>query len=149
MYMNGLTDQLVAKGVTLTQTALKNAGFDPGPIDGIMGPKTKAAIRAFQQAKGLKVDGIVGPATTAALTPYVTPPKPDPVSIAPKIDPLKTDVGTPDLPVAAKQNTPSPAPAPSAPPTPSIGPTVVAAPKTGSMLLPLLALGGAAFLLMQ
>lgn len=49
------------------QQALKNAGFDPGPIDGIKGPKTIAAIKAFQKAKGLVVDGIVGPKTTAAL----------------------------------------------------------------------------------
>lgn len=49
------------------QQALKAAGFDPGPIDGIKGPKTLAAIRAFQKARGLVVDGIVGPKTTAAL----------------------------------------------------------------------------------
>ena len=48
------------------QTALKSAGFDPGPIDGIRGAKTIAAVKAFQKAKGLVVDGIVGPKTTAA-----------------------------------------------------------------------------------
>jgi hypothetical protein len=30
------------------QTRLKNAGSGPGPIDGVIGPKTEAAIRAFQ-----------------------------------------------------------------------------------------------------
>ena len=48
------------------QQALKSAGFDPGPIDGVRGPKTIAAVRAFQAAKGLAVDGVVGPKTTAA-----------------------------------------------------------------------------------
>ena len=49
------------------QRALKNAGFDPGPLDGISGDKTKAAIRSFQAARGLTADGIVGPLTSAAL----------------------------------------------------------------------------------
>ena len=53
--------------VSAIQTALKNKGFDPGPIDGAMGPMTRAAIRAFQQSAGLAVDGIVGPNTRAAL----------------------------------------------------------------------------------
>lgn len=68
------------------QQALKAAGFDPGPIDGIKGPKTIAAIKAFQAANGLVVDGIVGPKTTAALTGGGGATGAAPASSAPTID---------------------------------------------------------------
>jgi peptidoglycan hydrolase-like protein with peptidoglycan-binding domain len=55
------------------QTALKNAGFYAGTIDGKIGPKTKKAIEDFQKAKGLKIDGKVGPKTWAELEKYLTP----------------------------------------------------------------------------
>ncbi|HTZ11516.1 MAG TPA: peptidoglycan-binding domain-containing protein, partial [Candidatus Margulisiibacteriota bacterium] len=45
------------------QSALKNAGFYAGEVDGKIGPKTKAAIEAFQKANNLKPDGKVGPKT--------------------------------------------------------------------------------------
>src|SRR5262245_22372689 len=41
------------KQVRKVQTALKSRGFDPGPVDGAMGPKTMMAIRNFQSSQGM------------------------------------------------------------------------------------------------
>lgn len=49
------------------QTALRSHGNDPGPLDGIWGNRTQAAVLAFQANAGIEVDGIVGPQTRAAL----------------------------------------------------------------------------------
>jgi Putative peptidoglycan binding domain len=53
-----------SKGV---QQRLQNLGFDCGPIDGIVGPRTRAAVRNFQAKSGLPPDGILGPQTRALL----------------------------------------------------------------------------------
>jgi immune inhibitor A len=55
------------EAVERLQRALRAAGFDPGPIDGIFGPLTEGAVRAYQASRGLSVDGIVGPDTWGAL----------------------------------------------------------------------------------
>ena len=39
------------------QQALKAEGFDPGPIDGRLGPQTKAALSEYQTKENLKVTG--------------------------------------------------------------------------------------------
>lgn len=49
------------------QQALKDKGFDPGPIDGIDGPQTKAAVREYQTKQNLTADGRLGPQTLDSL----------------------------------------------------------------------------------
>ena len=53
------------------QTALKNAGFYNGPIDGKIGRNTKKAIEDFQAANNLKVDGAAGSKTKGLLIKYL------------------------------------------------------------------------------
>ncbi len=50
------------------QTALNERGATPPlVVDGQYGPKTKAAVTAFQSANGLQADGWAGPLTQHAL----------------------------------------------------------------------------------
>jgi hypothetical protein len=54
--------------VSALQQRLNEEGATP-PLEviGIFGPKTEAAVKAFQASHGLEADGIVGPLTRAAL----------------------------------------------------------------------------------
>jgi len=53
------------------QSALKNAGYYSGPIDGKVGGKTKLAISEFQKDHDLTTDGIIGKKTWAELKYYI------------------------------------------------------------------------------
>lgn len=48
------------------QAALKTKGFDPGKLDGKMGPSTAAALKAFQSSRGLPI-GVLSKDTFRAL----------------------------------------------------------------------------------
>lgn len=59
------SEQVAVRGV---QRRLIQLGFfDGGEIDGRFGPKTEAAVKAFQKRYDLETDGIVGSLTWAAL----------------------------------------------------------------------------------
>jgi peptidoglycan hydrolase-like protein with peptidoglycan-binding domain len=80
-----LRQPMAGSDVRELQRQLAAAGYDPGPIDGEFGPKTEAAVRAYQRAHGLKADGIVGPLTRGMLShndDFTPRPRP-PVSLDP------------------------------------------------------------------
>ena len=68
----------------------RDPSFDPGPIDGLGGRRTRDAVVAFQSANHLAADAIVGPLTWGKLIPYfqtscvppaVPPPGPGQMSV--------------------------------------------------------------------
>jgi peptidoglycan hydrolase-like protein with peptidoglycan-binding domain len=69
---------LTAEGIRVVQQALQKKGFDPGPIDGIMGPQTEQAVRKFQDAYGINTSGHIDNQTLYALgqTQLASEPKP-------------------------------------------------------------------------
>ncbi len=53
------------------QVALKNAGYEPGSIDGKMGKQTKEAVIAFQKAHNLTANRKVGHKTWSLLKEHL------------------------------------------------------------------------------
>ena len=90
---------------TYLRGKLKEKGYDPGPIDGIHGPRTEAALRDFQKAEGLEVTGDMNEETrqrlmagssvsTPAASPSTMPPTSSPSSVgspsqAPAVPPTR------------------------------------------------------------
>lgn len=65
---------LVEKGelnMKAVQTALKFAGYNPGPADGKPGRRTEEAVKKFQADSGLKGDGRIGARTLIRLSKYL------------------------------------------------------------------------------
>jgi hypothetical protein len=54
-------------GVRRVQQALKEKGFDPGPVNGVTGPRLKDAVNAFQTRYGIASNGEVDNQTLLAL----------------------------------------------------------------------------------
>jgi hypothetical protein len=90
----------------MLQIQLKNAGHDPGPVDGKFGRQTEQAVMDYQSKHGLPPDGVVGPKTWGALrtsqgandAPSATAPMPAP----------EQPTGAPTEAAPAEQYTPTP-----------------------------------------
>jgi peptidoglycan hydrolase-like protein with peptidoglycan-binding domain len=50
-------DQASSEQVRNAQQALQSKGMDPGPVDGVVGPRTQAALRAYQKDQNLPQTG--------------------------------------------------------------------------------------------
>jgi lysozyme family protein len=72
------SDKPVRDGIWL-QNSLNRLGASPKlELDGIVGPATRNAVRAFQLAAGIGVDGLTGPETFAAIDKALAAGKPVP-----------------------------------------------------------------------
>jgi peptidoglycan hydrolase-like protein with peptidoglycan-binding domain len=65
----GMDTRVVAE----IQRKLIAANINPGPVDGIYGPRTAAAVVLYQHNEGLVADGEVGPQTAAKLGIQLSP----------------------------------------------------------------------------
>lgn len=73
---NGILDQMTADLASFTferhrfataQMLLSELGYDPGQVDGVMGRKTRNAIRRFQRRNAIRPDGDLSPKLIAML----------------------------------------------------------------------------------
>lgn len=59
----------------MVQTALENAGYDVGKVDGKLGPRSVEMLKKFQKDEGLEADGKIGAKTLNALARYLPAPE--------------------------------------------------------------------------
>jgi rare lipoprotein A len=60
---------LIEDQIKQVQEALKVEGFHPGPVDGVVGPRTRQALRAYQAREGLPQTGGLDEGTFHRLAP--------------------------------------------------------------------------------
>jgi len=91
---------MATEAIRAIQQTLKDKGFEPGPVDGVWGRATIAAVIRFQTVHGLTPDGVVGSNTRAALI-AATPPAPTPAAFAatflPWLEEAKHLIGTKEV----------------------------------------------------
>src|SRR5215467_5317735 len=55
--MMGQSNMSGQSDIRSLQQALRDKGFDPGPIDGRLGPQTRQALQSFQRSKNITASG--------------------------------------------------------------------------------------------
>jgi len=96
--------RLSRKEVVGLQEDLNRLGFKAGPPDGMVGMKTRAAVRSYQRARGIPADGYPTPKLIAKLNAETGGPeareshigKAELLTLQESLDRLGYDVGTPD-----------------------------------------------------
>ena len=84
------------------QRLLMKKGYLLGPVDNVLGPKTRAAIQNFQKAAELPATGKLDAFTRVALTQPEVPPEPPPLELLPPI------LTAPDLEIKSWKNSAQP-----------------------------------------
>lgn len=67
--------QMPTAEVREVQSRLRAMGFNPGPVDGSVGPLTENAAKQYQRARGLEVTGAVDRNLLAQLRQETPPPR--------------------------------------------------------------------------
>jgi len=71
----GISNSFADSMTRMVQEALTEKGFDPGPVDGMWGSKTKAAVIKFQESAGLTANGQIDGPTRSGLLGSASAPK--------------------------------------------------------------------------
>jgi peptidoglycan hydrolase-like protein with peptidoglycan-binding domain len=66
------------QGIKNAQSALRQLGYDPGPLDNVYGRRTRAAILKFQRTQRLPVTGVLDRETWSAIVAQLMPRRPAP-----------------------------------------------------------------------
>jgi peptidoglycan hydrolase-like protein with peptidoglycan-binding domain len=72
--------------VRALQRQLRESGHRPGPVDGLYGPLTEAAVSRFQRASGTEASGIATPETRRALARLAAEPRKERAQTEPRKD---------------------------------------------------------------
>lgn len=127
------------------QQTLIDAGYLDDRADGIFGPRTEAAVMAWQTDSGLEATGVVtpeqletilsgvAPAPTAAAEPTAAATD-EPVAVDEPVATVKPAATPTSSPTATPEPTASPSPTPTAVPTPSPTPDVSKIPGTVALV---------------